>query len=234
MINEFIDDAPHSANYGAVGGSGSGAQAVSILVLDTSGADAAIAGVKVTIYLDGYTGTALVATANGSGIASFSLDASTAYDVLVGPLGGYIFDAYDMTTGSGATFTDTVMGYDVNLGTSSTPNVCRVSGRVVELAGNPVKGATVYIDVEGGDAAPSNVVDTANNINFARYGRSTTSDANGDWYLDRVYSASFTPALNYQYRFEKRGLIALPLTGVTITVPSQATARIEDLIVGEE
>jgi hypothetical protein len=99
---------------------GSGGQVVTILVLDTSGIDIPIANVNVTVLNALQTLRLAWGATGGSGaVTGFGLSSSTAYKVSVGG-SGYIFPLYSMTTGSGATHTDTVRGYDV-IPTNSTP-----------------------------------------------------------------------------------------------------------------
>jgi hypothetical protein len=112
---------------------GTGPQVVSMTLLDTSGADAVLAGQNITIYNDGLTGNPITATTSGSGVATFNLFPSTAYDVIAA-IPGFIFPNYDMTTGSGASFSDTLMGYNITMPSPTAANVKRIYVDVGDLA----------------------------------------------------------------------------------------------------
>jgi hypothetical protein len=165
---------------------GTGDQNDSILVLDTSGADAPVPLAKVSLYLDGYSGNALIDNASSAGWAEFSLGRSTAYDAVT-TLPGFVFPNYDMTTGSGATFKDTIMGYNIDFGTGTTAGYKVVHGReyiggdslsgsvtgVVVTATLVTRRSTVHGDITFADTLNDNslgnrvvAIDTSNSTGF--------------------------------------------------------------------
>lgn len=215
---------------------GTGEQYDSILVLDTSGTPAPIPWAHVTVYLDGFSGNGFPAMANAAGWAMLNLGASTAYDVL-GHASGFVIGAYNMTTGSGGTFCDTLMGYDIDLGSPGSADLCRVSGTIRGSDGQAIAGAKVYLNlVFPADSVPIDTA-TATTVTSLIAGQQAyaTTDANGQWYLDRIPNAYLTPYSHYIYLALKNN-VTVPGHGTDqgagrmVVVPAGATADIEDLV----
>jgi len=134
------------SDLSAVACGGSGSQLDSIKVKDTSGTDVVVANTKVTVQLSGGNYTWL--TTNGAGWAVFNLEPSTAY-TLLGTTTGYVFPSRLDTTGSGANYKDSILGYDI-APTNSTPGSQQTTLYDWATIGvDTLKGATVTITLSG-------------------------------------------------------------------------------------
>lgn len=190
--------APHDDNFGGTGNAtGTGSQLDSILVLDTSGTSVPVAYAKVSIYADGYSGSALYTWSDANGWVVFNLDASTDYDVN-GVGTGYIFDSYNMTTGSGGTFKDTLMGYNIAVGSPSSASLKRVydyeegdvnDGRIRKA------GFKVVAQLVGAQEAQSEIPrDTVANLDRSWNDTwETKTDTSGYWFLDVPVTSYLKP-----------------------------------------
>ena len=160
--------------------SGGGSHATTIYATDTSGTDAYVSGVPVTITdLSGTTKGHL--TTNTSGYAVFNLDSGS--HVISAPIaGGYVW-LRDTILVPGAAVGDTLWGYDIAVGSPGSANLCRLYGYIYDIQGNPVQDATVTASLSS-----SGMVDSCTGVALDGYARSATTNSSGYWYLDLVKS----------------------------------------------
>lgn len=106
---------------------GSGEQACSLFVYDTSGTDTPVEDVAITVQnSDQSSDVAVGKSTNSDGYVVYNLDASTSYVMLATKNPGYIFDNYSFTTGAGATHNDTASGYNITIGAPGNAALKRV------------------------------------------------------------------------------------------------------------
>lgn len=207
-----------------------GNQTDSVWAIDSSGSDTPVPYAKVTIKNSTMTADIETKTADANGVAVFnSLNASTSYVAAVSQ-SGFTFNTYSFTTGAGATDSIAVYGYDL-APDAPTPgqNLCRVYGYLTDLAGAPVQNAVISmnLDVYGSNAV---VYDTATGEIVRATGPTDTTDANGYWQLDRKKSAYLSESgIKYRYTARVNGTL-LRNHDKQVTVPDQATARIDSLL----
>lgn len=214
---------------GVGGGScGSGSQTVTLCVQDTSGTDEFVAQAHVSLYTDAAR-TSLYAdpfTQTG-GCQIANLDASTTYYYSI-TRAGFTFDTNNFTTGSGGTWGDTLFGYNVVVGSSGSASLCRVYGYVSD-GPNAIRNAEVTLTLENISAGKV-VIDTAADRMVAVRTFTARTDANGYFYIDVVPNLYLTPAkTTYRYTASKPGVTSPIIEKSGIEVPTDATARIEDL-----
>lgn len=221
-------DAVLTTNHGAGSwtstSGGSGANAVSVGVVDTGAAP--IAGVMVNVY--NATETTLIAygTTNTLGAVGFLLDNGT-YKVRLAKYTAYTFTNPQTLTVAGTT-SATYVGTAISGPLPPTVETCVISGRCVDGVGNVLKDVQVSAKVIG-----SQVVfkDTNNNVtSVASQPLSTASDANGVWYLTLIrsaylYDSADSAGVQYRFRVKGRGLDE----NKDVTVPNAATAKYEEL-----
>ncbi len=145
--------------------SGSGANVLSLIALDTSGTDSKIPGVQIAIYsTDLTTLYAALPTKNVDSLVAFNLDNGDY--VAVSTAHGYIFDSVTITV-SGAT-TDTVRGYDISISVPGSPDLSTVYMYISGIDGvDPTKQAKLLVTrtVTPGSA----IMDTCNNTYIATF-----------------------------------------------------------------
>jgi hypothetical protein len=118
---------------------GAGSNAVKVLAVDTSDVDADIADVKITVKT--LTGEAYTHRTTGSdGSATFNLNADSF--ILSGQRVGYVWNVYDTIVVAGAQ-TDTLEGYDIQIGSPSDADLCRMYGYANNIEGVMVQDVMV-------------------------------------------------------------------------------------------
>jgi hypothetical protein len=165
--------------------------------MDTSGTDAPVPWATVSVYADGFTGNALVATSDGAGWAIFNLSASTAYDVLV-TVPGFSFAQHDITTGAGGTDSILIQGYDITIGSPGSPSLKRIYGYEYadSLATGPqrLEGCRVVYEITIAAQSDSVLADSALGVNYGyTYIAETFTDANGLWQIDVPLHSNLIP-----------------------------------------
>lgn len=162
---------------------GTGAYSFTLVTWDTA-ADQAVSGVSMQVR--GVNQSSLVATGstNSNGEVAFNLDADSFVVVASSP--GYMFDAYDTLAVIG-TGTDTVMGYQFDVGTPTNPGLCRVYDWVYNLAGEPETGVSVTASL------PDGVVKCDGYV-ISPFAVSTTTDTFGLFILDLLPSEILDPS----------------------------------------
>jgi len=150
--------APHDDNWGGTGNAaGTGAVSDTIFALDTSGTPGHVNGVYIEARNSSGTLLGEGAT-NGSGYVVLGLPQSTAV-TLTGFLPGYTWHDTTWTTTSGTTDSDTIKGYDYDVGTASATNLCRVSGHLYTSFGTPISNALVkFCTVQEGAARSGTLI----------------------------------------------------------------------------
>lgn len=163
-------------------GSGSGAYAYSLLVLDTAN-NQPVENISVTIR--NLLQTSLIAggATNANGLAVFNLNADSYLAIPAGA--GYLFDQSDTIVVS-ASSVDTLRGYPFDPGQPFTPGLCRVFGFLYNVSGLAESGATITA------LLPKGVVQHNSTI-ISPFKVSTLSDTTGYFYLDLIPSDSLVP-----------------------------------------
>ncbi len=175
------------AGIGGEGGggncAGTGAYSVMLTVIDTT-TDQVIPGAQITVRnLDQSALLALVETDN-LGRATVHLDPGPA--VLIPSAPNYIFASTDTIAVAGS-ISATLSGYHFDPGQPSAPNLCRLYGFLYAVSGLPESGAKVSASI------PSGVV-RHNSLVISPFTTSTTTDANGYFYLDLIPSDLLNPS----------------------------------------
>lgn len=209
----------HDNDTAIAAGSGSGTNAIVIYALDTSGTDAVIADVKLTVTTPGSQTYAEFTGADG--YYSFGFDDAEGYSI-IGRGAGYIFDAATFNV-SGANDSLALLGYDLAglIGVSDEDSVCRVFGFIEDLEVNPVPRAEVVLSV-GAD-----VFNACRTTSFLTTVVAYTND-DGLFFIDVPYStclrSSPTATDSAQYTITVQRLHFSKT--VTVWVPKQDTFRV--------
>jgi hypothetical protein len=188
-----IHDSLDTQTWAATGSSGSGLQTLSVTVLDTSGTDAVVPSVNVTVQNLAQSANLWWGDAAATGIASGNNDVSTAI-CLVGYLPGYIFPLFKDTTGSGTTFSDTLRGYNVDVGSPGSANLKRVYAyeyNGVDTLQGLLVVATLMNPPATGDSV---VVDTSTGVQYSAGMKiSGRTGSDGKWTLDLPLNSNISP-----------------------------------------
>ncbi len=172
--------------YGPTAG-GTGTDTLSFYVIDTTGTDTALSDVKVTVKNSGGS-TVAVNITDATGQISLYLDAGT-YTVIgkQSPASPtmHLFDSRSLTVSGNST--DSLFGYDLEIGSSSIPGLCRVYGYLFSSNG------LAEIDAEVKASLPDGVVRTSGSI-ISPYGVTSTTDSTGYFFLDLIPSDSLIPS----------------------------------------
>ncbi len=181
----------------------------SVYVIDTSGSDTPIPSADVDVQLTNGT-VKLRGTTNASGLVTFTVtDGSW---VLVSQETGYVLNLLSKTIAGNNT--DTVKGFDIQVGAPSSPALCRVYGYVYSVEAVPDDGVGVAAFLPAGVARSGNLI-------ISPFSVSTITDSLGYFYLDLIRSDSLVPAgtLYDLIINRKDGTMAHK----RITVPNQAS-----------
>ncbi len=198
---------------------------------------APIAG--ATVIVRGSTGLPVVGrnTTDVDGEATFLLDDGS-YLVYVYSQGYAFSNPFSLTiTGdSAATYTGTGDGSS-SITPPESPDVCRVFGYFMDLAGDPIQGVKVLAELSSRSAY---VLNALSGTLIAKPQESTVSDADGLWQLDLIPNALLTVepdeavspeagATDTQYRFtfQAPGMVRKQKQ---VTVPDESTADFKTLI----
>jgi len=173
----------HGAGTWTTGGDGGGSNTITVYAVDTSGTDEAKADTKLTVVNDAGSHVSAQWT-NSSGYIAFKLDDGS-YTVK-GRKTGYVFSDYDLTV-SGAS-TDTVLGYDIEVGTPGDADLSRVYGYLRDVSDNPLIGAVVTASrVKGTNAVDSSGTGVIISANVA----SAATDTLGYFFIDLYRTGSY-------------------------------------------
>jgi len=191
-----LGDSLSTQIWGATGSSyGSGLQVDSIFVYDTSGTDAPVPDVQVTIQNNGQTANVAYGIAtNSSGYVAYNLDASTDYKGIA-RLSGYIFPTKSFTSESGATSNDTIKGYNVEIGAPASASLKRVYDYVYsgDADTNVCKGTTftaTLVMPYGSGSSQYPPYDSTTGVLIPLDPRPTTADGDCYFYFDLYPNAS--------------------------------------------
>jgi hypothetical protein len=180
-----------------------------VYVFDTSGTDTPIPSANVDVQLTNGT-VKLRGTTVSSGLVTFTVtDGSW---VLVSQETGYVLNNLSKTISGNST--DTVKGFDIQVGTPSSPALCRVFGYVYSVGAIPDDGAGVAAFLPSGVARSGNLI-------ISPFSVSTISDSLGYFFLDLIRSDSLIPS-GTMYDFiinRKDGTIVHK----RVTVPNQSS-----------
>jgi hypothetical protein len=140
-----------------------------------------------------------------------------AYDAVT-TLPGFVFPNYDMTTGSGATFKDTIMGYNIDVGSPSSPTLCRLLGTVYNPYGGIVATALVKVCPEQAGVARSG------NLLIVPQCKLAATDATGAFFMDVIRSDSLHyPSSDSTFYYN-----------ITVSIPSKNQPGVWDEMIIKE
>ena len=201
----------------AQSGSGAGSEQVRIFALDTSGTDAAIQGVKITVR--NAAGQLVAAQyTGGNGSATFSLDqaSGTSRYSAYGSKAGHIFPS-DTFSVTGPRDSLALKGYDIVISDAS-PNTSRVYGYVHDVTGKALTDAQVVFSLT---KPVNNVCDSTIMGNFSA---TALTDSTGLFQQDLVYSSCLTGAPDYQVVVTYKGVRS---RAKLFSVPASPTYELE-------
>ena len=141
-------------------GAGTGDNTVNVYPLDTSGVDALVGNVNVTIINNANDSTVAFAHVPLSGGSPFAL-ANGEYSI-IGTKTGYFFwrDTFTVTTTIDSL---ALLGYDYGIDTPSNPSLCNVYGWLRNMSNVPLEGAVVTA-IRG---SKLNATDTSSGVIFS-------------------------------------------------------------------
>ena len=187
-------------------GTGTGANQVTLTIKDAADSVTTLNGVQVQVLNQAQTSTEGLLTSNSLGQAIFSLNDATYKVRLFKP--GYVFAVPESVIVAGAT-SKTFYGSAFNPGTPPSPALCRVFGYVKDINNLPVVGAKI-------EALIKTVPLRYQLVSISPYYKTTTTDANGYWFLD-LYPNTILNPNNTKYLF-------------TVTVTSGAILKLETIV----
>ena len=187
-------------------GTGTGANQVTLTIKDAADSVTTLNGVQVQVLNQAQTSTEGLLTSNSLGQAIFSLNDATYKVRLFKP--GYVFAVPESVIVAGAT-SKTFYGSAFNPGTPPSPALCRVFGYVKDINNLPVVGAKI-------EALIKTVPLRYQLVLVSPYYKTTTTDANGYWFLD-LYPNTILNPNNTKYLF-------------TVTVTSGAILKLETIV----
>jgi len=187
-------------------GTGTGANQVTLIIKDAADSVTVLNGVQVQVLNQAQTSTEGLLTSNSLGQAIFSLNNATYKVRLFKP--GYVFAVPESVIVAGTTG-KTFYGSAFNPGTPPSPALCRVFGYVKDINNLPVVGAKI-------EALIKTVPLRYQAVLISPYYKTTTTDANGYWFLD-LYPNSILNPNNTKYLF-----------GITVT--SGAILKLESSV----
>lgn len=208
MINEFITDAPHSADYGGNTSSGSDAVACSLYAYDGA---TAIQGVRIWLYNSALSAIPYKNDNSGTninGLSVFGVTASTEFKVLASKP-GYTFDSVSsyqtINSGSGAYYVDTIPMTAIPVGSPSATNLCRITGHLYTSFGSPVYPGVVRFCAVQADAAKSG------NLVIIPSCKMVPTDTLGAFAIDVIKSDSTTyPSKDTKHKYDIEAMIPDP------------------------
>lgn len=212
-----------SLQYLVTGGSaGPGAQTLVLYVIDSSGVDAVVSNVTVTIYSSDGTSKIAQGGSNSNGIVlagatdTLNSTASTAY-LAKGFLPGFTIPNYSFTTGSASRYQDTIYCYGDVIGSPSGATLKRVYGYEYE-GGGAIEGVVVTATLvyEGN---PSGIpTDTSLAVQMGwNWSLSDVTDGNGYWAIDCNLTTNILPVGAKWKIVAKKGSEARWTSEVTLT-----------------
>lgn len=204
----------------AQAGSGSGSEQVRIFALDTSGADAAMQGVKITVR--NAAGQVISAQyTGGNGSTAFYLDqaSGTSRYSAYGSKVGHVFPS-DTFSVTGALDSLPLRGYDIviNPSPNPSPNTCSVYGYIFDVTGKAMSEAQVVFALT---KPVNNVCDSTIMGNFSA---TAITDTTGLFQQDLVYSSCLTGVPEYQVVVTYKGVKS---RAKLFSVPASPTYELE-------
>lgn len=196
---------------------GDGSENVTIVLVDSSGVDAAVSGVKLTIKT--LTGEPLYqqnTLSNGTRLFNLDQDSFT----IVSFKAGYVWEALDTIVVSG-TQTDTVWGYNVAIGSPAGADLCRVYGFAQDIQGNLIEGFEVTASLRA-----SRAQDSCNGTILDGFERRVSSAVTtGLWQIDLVKSKCIDATKN-EYQFIGTYPGGTQAFRINFTVPDQDSVKL--------
>jgi hypothetical protein len=204
----------------AQSGSGAGSEQVRIFALDTSGFDAAIQGVKITVR--NAAGQLVAAQyTGGNGSAAFYLDQASGASrySMYGSKSGDVFPS-DTFSVTGPCDSLPLKGYDiaVNAAPNPSPNTSQVYGYIFDVTGKAMVDAQVVFSLT---KAVNNICDSTIMGNFTA---TAVTDSTGLFQQDLIYSSCLTGAPQYQVVVTYKGVRS---RAKLFSVPDSPTYELE-------
>jgi hypothetical protein len=197
-----------------------------VYAVDSTGTPTAIPGVSITVKdaggnprLQGYT--------NALGYTTFTVTSGTWNLSGLGGLGGQYTWVSRNKTVTGAQ-TDTIMGYDFNVGTPSNPNLGRVYGFLRTIEDFPIDGATVTATLHTGKNQSDSA--GAEGVIISDVRGSAASDSLGYWFMDlrRTFNYADTTRGFYDIRGYSGGKQLFEV--IKLRVPNTGNVNVGDIL----
>ncbi|HKZ22414.1 MAG TPA: hypothetical protein VJ165_04325 [candidate division Zixibacteria bacterium] len=192
-------------------GTGTGANQVTLTVKDAADSVTVLNGVQVQVLNQAQTATEGLLTSNSLGQAIFALNNATYKVRLFKP--GHVFAVPESVIVAGTT-SKTFYGSAFNPGTPPSPALCRVFGYVKDINNLPVVGAKI-------EALIKTVPLRYQAVLISPYYKTTTTDANGYWFLDLYPNSILNPG-NTKYLFSVT-VTSGAILKLETTVPNQSS-----------
>ena len=182
--------------------SGSGDDTCVVWALDTTGTPTAITDVKITVKTLAGADYASGRTTSSGSWKFFATGVDTF--LVTGRRPGYVWShmggqnsALMDTVIVGATGgPDTLVGYNIAIGSPAGSDLCRVYGHLYDLEGNALENVVVRAEL-----TRRNVRDTCNNTLLGFYRAETDTDSNGYFYLDLLKNKCTNITTKYRFSF---------------------------------
>ena len=201
-------------------GSGTGAQTLTVTLLDTSGTPSVVPSANVTVQNIAQSANLWIGKTGSLGTAAGNNSISTPI-AIVAYLPGYTFPVFKDTTGAGATFADTVRGYNIDIGSPTTANLKRVYGYEYS-GGDSLEGLQVVATLMTPPATDSTIIDISTHVQYsASMEIGAWTNTAGKWQIDLPLNTNIQPAGSrwkltcYDSRGGTRWSVTVNLTTVT-------------------
>jgi hypothetical protein len=152
-----------------------------VYVIDTSGTDTPIPGANIDLQLTNGTVKSR-GTSDAAGLVNFTV--TDGLWKLVSFETGYVLN--ELSKNISANSTDTVKGFDIQVGAASSTALCRVYGYVYSVGAAPEEGAGVNAYLPSGVARSGNLI-------ISPFSVTTVTDSLGYFFLDLIRSDSLIP-----------------------------------------
>lgn len=196
----------HGAGSWLTGGGGTASDTLIMYALDTSGTDATVQDVKITIYNPSGEKVITGIYTDAYGKHQIALDPANGYTAIFRHT-GHIFPSFSFDV-AGDDDSLPVPGYDIELQASPDPNLCRVQGYVYIPTGGTTEKIKVTFTIIG-EAVHNDCDGTAFIAEPVIVWTSTHADSLGFFYADLVPSGCLlkgTDSLQYKITTELSGV----------------------------
>jgi hypothetical protein len=183
-ISGTIDTATYVDTVGKtiISSGGSGTNTVTVYAIDTLNTPTYDTVAGVWVYVEDLTGSLWEkAPTSSSGTMTYSATPTDTH-LITGKLIGYVWaDGYSVIMAGDTTVN--LFGYSIAIGAPTGDSLCRVYGYTYGPDGSAIEDAVVTWSISG-----RNIYDVCNSTAIVKNEGTTTSDSNGLWTLDLLYS----------------------------------------------